>query len=92
MASVTLKRGNDTLVVTTPRAFVDAVYNKGYVPQSGSVESAYEALVAGGTPSGQNLSFIYSTNGTIRDSIVLTAAAYAALPVKVATTQYIIIG
>jgi hypothetical protein len=92
MAQVTLIRGNDEQVVTTTRGFVDAVYNKGWLPKTGTVESNFEALLDGGSVSGADIRLVYSSNGTLADSIVLTQAAYNALPVKVGTTQYIIVG
>lgn len=45
MAQVTLVKGDATKVVTTTRGFVDDVYNHGWVPQTGSVESNYAILL-----------------------------------------------
>jgi len=44
MGSVTLYKGNDVIVVSTPREYVAAVYGEGYLPQIGTIEDNAEII------------------------------------------------
>lgn len=50
MGSVTLYKGNDVIVVSTPREYVQAVYGLGYLPQIGTIED--NAEIVGGDDGG----------------------------------------